>query len=83
MRLNFKLHRRIARLSSNVPLHRIYTMLLDSMEEALGRAEMDAFDGAAHLADHRDLVTAINRGEGPELESAIVRQSPSYSASRR
>ena len=78
MRLNFKLHRRIARLSANVPLHRIYCMLLDSMEEALERADLEDFDGAAHLVEHRDLVVAIDRGESPELEAAVARQSPSY-----
>jgi GntR family transcriptional regulator, transcriptional repressor for pyruvate dehydrogenase complex len=82
MRLNYKLHRRIARLSSNAPLHRIYIMLLDSMEEALERAELDDFDGAAHLAEHRDLIAAIDLGESDELEVAIARQSPSYMVSR-
>jgi DNA-binding FadR family transcriptional regulator len=78
MRLNYKFHRRIAKLSSNAPLHRIYLMLLDSMEEALGRADLEDFDGAAHLEEHRELVAAIDAGEGKRLEAAIARQSPSY-----
>jgi|ERR1035438_7861689 DNA-binding FadR family transcriptional regulator len=83
MRLNYRLHRRIAKLSSNAPLHSIYVMLLDSMEKEMERAELDDFDGAAHLADHRELIAAIDRGEGETLEAAIARQSPSYMAPTR
>jgi DNA-binding FadR family transcriptional regulator len=82
MRLNYKLHRRIAKLAANAPLHRIYSMLLDSMQDALERADLDDFDGAAHLAEHRELIIAIEGGEGPRLEAAIARQSPSYMVSR-
>jgi DNA-binding FadR family transcriptional regulator len=82
MRLNYKLHRRIAKLSANAPLHGIYTMLLDSMQAALERADLEDFDGAAHLAEHRDLIVAIEGGEGKRLEAAIARQSPSYMGSR-
>jgi DNA-binding FadR family transcriptional regulator len=80
MRLNYRLHRRIAKMSTNAPLHRIYVMLLDSMEAEMERAELEDFDGAAHLADHRELVAAIDGGEGEQLEAAIARQSPSYIA---
>jgi GntR family transcriptional repressor for pyruvate dehydrogenase complex len=59
MRLNYKLHRRIAKLAAN-----------------------EDFDGAAHLAEHRDLIVAIEGGEGKRLEAAIARQSPSYMGSR-
>jgi DNA-binding FadR family transcriptional regulator len=82
MRLNYKLHRRIAKLSANAPLHGIYTMLLDSMQAALERADLEDFDGVAHLAEHRDLIVAIEGGEGKRLEAAIARQSPSYMGSR-
>lgn len=83
MRLNYRLHRRIAKMSSNAPLHSIYLMLLDSMEEEMERAVLDEFDGAAHLADHRELLAAIDGGDGEALEAAIARQSPSYMAPAR
>jgi DNA-binding FadR family transcriptional regulator len=83
MRLNYRLHRRIAKMSRNAPLHRMYLMLLDSMEAEMERAELEDFDGPAHLADHLELVAAIDGGEGEELETAIARQSPSYMAPAR
>ncbi len=50
----------------------------DARRSALERADLEDFDGAAHLVEHRDLVVAIDRGESPELEAAVARQSPSY-----
>jgi DNA-binding FadR family transcriptional regulator len=82
LRLNYRLHRRTAKLSSNQALHGVYLMLLDSMEKGLETAEVDAFDAADHLAEHRELVAAIDAGEGERLEAAIARQSPSYMAPR-
>jgi DNA-binding FadR family transcriptional regulator len=78
LRLNYRLHRRIAKLSVNDALHRIYLMLLDSMEKSLEAAAVDDFDTEGHLADHRELIAAIDAGEGQRLEAAIARQSPSY-----
>jgi DNA-binding FadR family transcriptional regulator len=78
LRLNYRLHRRIAKLSANAALHGIYLMLLDSMEKSLETAAVDDFDTAGHLADHRELIAAIGAGEGERLEAAIARQSPSY-----
>jgi DNA-binding FadR family transcriptional regulator len=78
LRLNYRLHRRIAKLCTNKALHGIYVMLLDSMEKSLEAAAVDDFDTAGHLADHRELIAAIDAGEGKRLEAAIARQSPSY-----
>jgi DNA-binding FadR family transcriptional regulator len=78
LRLNYRLHRRIAKLSANTALHGVYVMLLDSMEKSLETADVDDFDTAGHLADHRELIAAIDAGEGKRLEAAIARQSPSY-----
>jgi DNA-binding FadR family transcriptional regulator len=78
LRLNYRLHRRIAKLSSNAALHGIYLMLLDSMEKSLEAAAVDDFDTEGHLADHRELIAAIDAGEGERLEAAIAHQSPSY-----
>jgi DNA-binding FadR family transcriptional regulator len=82
MRSNYRLHRRIAKLCANAPLHEIYLSLLDSMEAEMEEAELADFDGAAHLAEHRELIAAIAGGEGKRLEKAIARQSPSYIAPR-
>ena len=74
MRYNTAFHRRIAKLTSNAPLRSLYLTLLDFFEHNLERA--------AHLPDavapdnievHRQLVDAIEAGEGPQLESAIAR----------
>jgi DNA-binding FadR family transcriptional regulator len=78
LRLNYRLHRRIAKLSANAALHGIYLMLLDSMEKSLEAAAVDDFDTEGHLADHRELIAAIDAGEGERLEAAIARQSPSF-----
>jgi DNA-binding FadR family transcriptional regulator len=78
LRLNYRLHRRIAKLTANRALHGIYLMLLDSMEKSLEGAAVDDFDTTGHLADHRELIAAIDAGEGKRLEAAIARQSPSY-----
>lgn len=81
LRLNYRLHRRIAKLSANAALHSIYLMLLDSMEKSLEGAAVDDFDTEGHLADHRELIAAIDAGEGERLEAAIAHQSPSYGRS--
>jgi DNA-binding FadR family transcriptional regulator len=78
LRLNYRLHRRIAKLTHNAALHGIYGMLLDSMEKSLQAAAVDDFDTEGHLADHRELIAAIDAGEGKRLEAAIAHQSPSY-----
>lgn len=82
LRLNYKLHRRIARLCANAPLNRLYLTLLDFMEEGMERAEVDEFDGEAHLAEHRELIAAIAAGEGERLERAVTKQSPTHPGAR-
>ena len=66
-------HRRIAKLTPNVPLRSMYVTLLDFFEN-------DAAGGdpavAVHPGDvdvHRQLVDAIERGDAPGLEAAIRR----------
>jgi DNA-binding FadR family transcriptional regulator len=74
VRQNTAFHRRVAKLSRNVPLRTLYITLLDFFEHNLERA--------AHLPDavapdnievHRQLVDAIEAGEGDQLEAAIAR----------
>jgi DNA-binding FadR family transcriptional regulator len=65
-------HRRIARLSPNAPLRSMYVTLLDFFENDLAADPPGAVHpGSADV--HRQLVDAIEQGEGPELGPAIRR----------
>jgi GntR family transcriptional repressor for pyruvate dehydrogenase complex len=83
---NWALHRRIAELCRNGPLRSMYLALIDFLEFSIDRAEFSDFDGAAMIAVHRDLVEAIDAGEGPRLDAAIAAHQPTSApreASRR
>jgi len=70
--LNWALHRRIAKLCRNAPLHSIYLTLLDFLEDGLDTTDLRDFDGRADVAVHRELIAAIASGPGDRLEAAIV-----------
>jgi DNA-binding FadR family transcriptional regulator len=73
---NWALHRRIARLCRNEPLRTMYLMLIDFLESEIAGAEIGEFDGDAFLEVHRDLVAAIDGGEGPRLDAAVEAHKP-------
>ena len=73
---NWALHRRIAQLCRNAPLRNMYLALIDFLELSVDHAEFAKFDGAGLLEVHRDLVYAIDVGEGPELDAAIREHKP-------
>jgi GntR family transcriptional regulator, transcriptional repressor for pyruvate dehydrogenase complex len=73
LELNWALHRRIAKLCRNAPLHSIYLTLIDFLEDGLSLAALKEFDGHADVQVHRQLVAAIDEGPGPHLEAAIER----------
>ena len=73
---NWALHRRIAEMCRNGPLRHMYLALIDFLEFSIDRAELSDFDGAAIVAIHRDLVEAIDAGEGPRLDAAIEAHQP-------
>jgi DNA-binding FadR family transcriptional regulator len=73
---NWALHRRIAEICRNGPLRHMYLALVDFLEFSIDRAELSDFDGAAMVAIHRDLVEAIDAGEGPKLDAAIEAHQP-------
>lgn len=73
---NWVLHRRIAELCRNPPLRSMYLALIDFLEYSIDRAEFARFDGDGMVAVHRNLVEAIDRGEGPELDAAIEAHAP-------
>jgi DNA-binding FadR family transcriptional regulator len=74
VRLNSAFHRRVAKLSRNVPLRTLYITLLDFFEHNLERAAdlPDAVD-PDNVQIHRQLVAAFESGPGRQLEAAIKR----------
>jgi len=73
---NWTLHRRIAELCRNGPLRGMYLELIDFLEFSIDRVEFSSFAGAAMVAIHRDLVEAIDAGEGSALDAAIEAHRP-------
>jgi DNA-binding FadR family transcriptional regulator len=73
---NWALHRRIAQLCRNVPVRTVYLNMIDFLKDSLDHAEFPAFDGNALLDVHRNLVEAIDAGEGPQLEAAVAAHEP-------
>jgi DNA-binding FadR family transcriptional regulator len=79
---NWALHRRIAQLCRNGPLRSMYVALIDFLETSIDHAEFSRFDGPAMVAVHRDLVKAIDAGEGPQLDAAIEAHMPTTNRTR-
>jgi GntR family transcriptional regulator, transcriptional repressor for pyruvate dehydrogenase complex len=82
LELNWALHRRIAKLCRNAPLHSIYLTLIDFLEGGLDLGELRDFDGEAEVEAHRELIAAIDEGPGPRLDAAVERhaQMPALAA---
>jgi DNA-binding FadR family transcriptional regulator len=72
-RSNTAFHRRIAKLSGNAPLRSLYFTLLDFYEDTLGGQRLPPALDVENIAVHRQLLDAIELGDGPELEAAIQR----------
>ena len=85
MELNWALHRRIAKLCRNAPAHSIYLTLLDFLEDALNRGDLQAFDGVTDVEIHRELIAAIDEGPGERLDAAVAAHEriPSLVPTRR
>jgi DNA-binding FadR family transcriptional regulator len=79
---NWALHRRIAQLCRNGPLRSMYLALIDFLEMSIDQAQLSRFDGPAMVALHRDLVKAIDAGEGPHLDAAIEAHVPTAGRAR-
>jgi DNA-binding FadR family transcriptional regulator len=73
---NWALHRRIAQLCRNAPVRTVYLTMINFLEESVDKAEFPDFDGRALVSVHRDLVAAIDAGEGPHLEAAVAAHAP-------
>jgi DNA-binding FadR family transcriptional regulator len=77
LRLNWDLHRRMAKMGSNAPLKSFYLTLLDFIDEGLAAVSSDEFfDAEENLAVHEELVEAIIDGDQKRLAKAIKRHSP-------
>jgi hypothetical protein len=50
--------------------------MIDFLQDSVDHAEFPDFDGEALLSVHRDLVTAIDAGEGPQLDAAVAAHEP-------
>jgi GntR family transcriptional regulator, transcriptional repressor for pyruvate dehydrogenase complex len=79
---NWALHRRIAELCRNAPLRSMYLTLIDFLEYSIDRAEFARFDGPAMVTVHRDLVQAIDAGDGPQLDAAVAAHQPTADSAR-
>jgi DNA-binding FadR family transcriptional regulator len=80
---HWALHREIAAVCRNAPLRSMYVTLIDFLESNLDHAAAAGFDGRALLNVHRDLVEAIDQGEGPQLDMALAAHRPTAPLRRR
>jgi len=79
---NWALHRRIAELCRNNPLRSMYLALIDFLEYSVDHAEFARFDGEAMVEVHRELVEAIDEGEGRRLDAAVEAHQPTTDRTR-
>ncbi|HTX09326.1 MAG TPA: FCD domain-containing protein [Solirubrobacteraceae bacterium] len=79
---NWALHRRIAELCRNAPLRSMYLTLIDFLEYSIDRAEFARFDGPAMVTVHRELIKAIDAGDGPQLDAAVAAHQPTADPAR-
>lgn len=73
--LDWALHRRIATMCRNAPLHSIYLTLIDVLQDASAAGDRPRLHGEADPAVHRELVDAIAAGEGPALDAVVDRHT--------
>jgi DNA-binding FadR family transcriptional regulator len=77
LRLNWELHRYLAKMCQNVPLKGLYLTLLDYVQDGLADVESDdGFDPKGNLKVHQRLVEAVIAGDGRRLERAIADHTP-------
>ncbi len=77
LRLNWDLHRRMAKMGTNAPLKTLYLTLLDFVDDGLDNVTGDEFfDAEENLAVHEELVEAVIDGDPKRLGKAIERHTP-------
>jgi DNA-binding FadR family transcriptional regulator len=82
MRETWALHRRIARICRNTPVHSVYLTVAGFLEQAVGRATVGRGGAQEYVERHAELVEAIAEGCGPRLEAAIARHERGVRLSR-
>jgi DNA-binding FadR family transcriptional regulator len=60
----------------------MYLALIDFLEHSVDQAEFARFDGGAMVDVHRNLVKAIDAGEGSDLDAAIRAHQPTSDPAR-
>ena len=77
LRLNWDLHRRMAKMAANAPLKTLYLTLLDFVDDGLDNVTGDEFfDAEENLSVHEELVEAVIDGDPKRLGKAIERHTP-------
>ncbi|MFN8216079.1 MAG: FCD domain-containing protein [Solirubrobacterales bacterium] len=77
LRLNWDLHRRMARMATNAPLKTLYLTLLDFVDDGLDSVTGgEFFDAEENLVVHEELVEAVIDGNPKRLGKAIERHTP-------
>lgn len=77
LELNWRLHRRMARMCRNVPLKGLYLTLLDYVEDGIEQVTGDAmFDADRNHDVHHRLVEAVIDGDPARLDAAIEAHTP-------
>lgn len=77
LRLNWDLHRRMAKMGTNAPLKTLYLTLLDFVDDGLADVTGDdLFDAGKNLAVHEELVEAVIDGNPKRLAKAIENHTP-------
>lgn len=77
LKLNWQLHRRLAKMCVNVPLKGLYLTLLDYVEDGIADVQGDdLFDAKENLKVHQRLVEAIVSQDERRLRKAINDHMP-------
>jgi DNA-binding FadR family transcriptional regulator len=77
LRLNWDLHRRMAKMGTNAPLKTLYLTLLDFVDDGLADVTGDEFfDAETNLAVHEELVEAVIGRDPKRLAKAIEEHTP-------
>jgi DNA-binding FadR family transcriptional regulator len=77
LKVNWELHRYLARMGKNAPLQTLYLTLLDYVDDGISRVTPDeSFDFKDNLRIHRELIEAIIDGEPKRLDKAIAQHTP-------
>lgn len=72
--VNWEFHRRLATVCKNAPLQSIYLVICDFLESGLSDLEFEVI-APERVTVHRELLDAIDAGEGDQLEAALSKHA--------